>query len=611
MDCFYVAVEIARDPRLTGKPCAVVQYNTNDRGMPDLPADADRWKPNSGPFANSMGGIIAVSYEARARGVTRQMMGREARKMCPEIILVQVPTAFGKADLKIYKDAGDSVVDTLAKRSDAIEKRSVDEVALDITSEAERILAERDWATQILPAARRATHLADSKLSREAASVSKQSTRNGHGGQRTRSEDTTGGCHMDWQMLQDAGHVDVTVQRLIAGAVVLEELRMEVKSTLGFSCSGGVATNKILAKLGCGLHKPNQQTILLPHAVPLLLEPLPLDRLPGLGGDLGAKVKAELGVSTAGELVQRHVDVMKAFPDKGEWLLALARGSDTAAEPVKDRQLVRSLSNSKTFFGRSQLKTAEEVEYWLREFSGELHKRYREQVERHQRAPSTIGIHVTIGTSFRSWQDFKSSTESFSRQQPISLGRDGTRDDIANAAIACFRRWLAESRRTDIAVLMLGLNLSKMASLDKVPISSYFKKSSSQGSDKQSASAPRASQTQSSRAQAVDPATRSGTLHALFGKGAASKAAPSIISVGDESPHEARRSTTIVSTLSASVVDKATLAELPLHIRREIEEQLGLSTADNSLLPKRPAPPSGLEGEVKKPRLDVIEIDID
>ncbi|CAJ1392624.1 unnamed protein product [Effrenium voratum] len=50
-----------------------------------------------------MGGIIAVSYEARAKGVTRQMSGAEARKACPEIILVQVPTAFGKADLRIYK----------------------------------------------------------------------------------------------------------------------------------------------------------------------------------------------------------------------------------------------------------------------------------------------------------------------------------------------------------------------------------------------------------------------------------------------------------------------------------------------------------------------------
>lgn len=36
------------------------------------------------------GSLIAVSYEARRRGVTRQMRGNEARKKCPELQLVQV-----------------------------------------------------------------------------------------------------------------------------------------------------------------------------------------------------------------------------------------------------------------------------------------------------------------------------------------------------------------------------------------------------------------------------------------------------------------------------------------------------------------------------------------
>ncbi|OLQ00775.1 DNA polymerase eta [Symbiodinium microadriaticum] len=89
MDCFYVAVERAR----------VVQYPTGERGRPDLPPEADRWRTGG-----AMGGIIAVSYEARAKGVTRTMSGADARKACPEIILVQVPTAFGKADLRIYKE---------------------------------------------------------------------------------------------------------------------------------------------------------------------------------------------------------------------------------------------------------------------------------------------------------------------------------------------------------------------------------------------------------------------------------------------------------------------------------------------------------------------------
>lgn len=37
------------------------------------------------------------------------MRGDEAKKVCPQIQLVQVPVARGKADLKTYRDAGSEV----------------------------------------------------------------------------------------------------------------------------------------------------------------------------------------------------------------------------------------------------------------------------------------------------------------------------------------------------------------------------------------------------------------------------------------------------------------------------------------------------------------------
>ena len=41
--------------------------------------------------------------------VARGMRGDLARKACPELQLVQVPTAHGKADLTLYRDAGKQV----------------------------------------------------------------------------------------------------------------------------------------------------------------------------------------------------------------------------------------------------------------------------------------------------------------------------------------------------------------------------------------------------------------------------------------------------------------------------------------------------------------------
>lgn len=37
------------------------------------------------------------------------MRGDEAKKACPDIQLVQVPVARGKADLNLYRDAGSEV----------------------------------------------------------------------------------------------------------------------------------------------------------------------------------------------------------------------------------------------------------------------------------------------------------------------------------------------------------------------------------------------------------------------------------------------------------------------------------------------------------------------
>ena len=72
-------------------------------------------------FNDSNGSIIALSYgAARAAGVKRQMRGGEARKLCPELQLVQVPTSNGKADLTSYRHHGQLVLDVLARDYDGV-----------------------------------------------------------------------------------------------------------------------------------------------------------------------------------------------------------------------------------------------------------------------------------------------------------------------------------------------------------------------------------------------------------------------------------------------------------------------------------------------------------
>lgn len=460
MDCFYVAVERRRDPSLHGVPCAVVQYNSRQAGgAPTLPADACR------RVSGSSGGIIAVSYEARRRGVTRQMRCHEAKQICPEIILVQVPTAFGKADLSIYKDAGDSVVDLLARRATACEKRSVDEVAIDITAEADRLLQERSWEGSILPAVKKASHLADSAESCAASAFSRDETRKGHQAQQSyKMPCEVAEAQKSNDGWSDAPHWPNVCRRLAAGAVVVAELRASVEQELGFTCSGGVAENKILAKLGCGLHKPNQQTIVLPNAVETLLRDLPLERLPGLGGDLGAQVKKRFNVSKASELARVPFHQLEAdFPRQASFLLELAEGRHN--DPVQDREHRQSISSGKTFFGHLQLNTEKDVQHWLHELACELHKRYMLELARHRRSPTRISMSVGLGGH---GGGMAGTALASSRQMPLDLGRNGTVMQVTNAAHACFRRWLSSTDRHDgsLGVTSLGLSLSGMQSVD-------------------------------------------------------------------------------------------------------------------------------------------------
>ena len=57
---------------------------------------------------------------------------------------------------------------------------------------------------------------------------------------------------------------------MFLAAETIRDIRKEVEEKLGYTCSAGIARNKMLAKLAAGWKKPNQQvvqTILFPKLV--------------------------------------------------------------------------------------------------------------------------------------------------------------------------------------------------------------------------------------------------------------------------------------------------------------------------------------------------------
>lgn len=109
--------------------------------------------------------------------------------------------------------------------------------------------------------------------------------------------------------------------RLLIGASIASEIRSAVKLETSYECSAGIAHNKILAKLACGINKPNKQTILPLLEVDLLFETLPVSKIKGLGAKFGEEVCERLKICYIGELLKfTEAELQKKFDDKNGYV---------------------------------------------------------------------------------------------------------------------------------------------------------------------------------------------------------------------------------------------------------------------------------------------------
>ncbi|WP_018660576.1 DNA polymerase IV [Heyndrickxia acidiproducens] len=107
MNSFFASVEIAENPELKGKPVAIAGNPKERKGI-----------------------IVTCSYEARKYGVKTTMTVWEAKKRCPELLII--PPHFDR-----YKRASNAMFSILRTYTPLVEPVSIDEGYLDITSRHE------------------------------------------------------------------------------------------------------------------------------------------------------------------------------------------------------------------------------------------------------------------------------------------------------------------------------------------------------------------------------------------------------------------------------------------------------------------------------------------
>jgi DNA polymerase IV len=127
-----------------------------------------------------------------------------------------------------------------------------------------------------------------------------------------------------------------------------EAVRAVVRARTRLSCSLGVATSKVVAKVASDRRKPGGLTVVRPGREAAFLAPLPIRLLPGVGPRAEERLAA-LGITTIGEIAELGDDeLQQVIGGKiGRGIRDRARGIDPRSLEVSVERI--SISQEETF----------------------------------------------------------------------------------------------------------------------------------------------------------------------------------------------------------------------------------------------------------------------
>ena len=148
----------------------------------------------------------------------------------------------------------------------------------------------------------------------------------------------------------DEAYLDVTAKaegNYDTARDLAQKMKYEVTNQTRISFSVGVGPNKLVAKIACDVQKPDGLTVVKPAGVASFLQPMPVDRLLGVGRKTAARME-RLGLKTIGDLakfdVQRLIGVFGK--NLGIYFHNAANGVDD--EPVQETGEAESISRIAT-----------------------------------------------------------------------------------------------------------------------------------------------------------------------------------------------------------------------------------------------------------------------
>ena len=174
--------------------------------------------------------------------------------------------------------------------------------------------------------------------------------------------------------------LDVTGSKKLfgSGETIAHEIKERIKKELGITVSIGVSYNKIFAKLGSDLKKPDAVTVISKNDFKEIVWPLSTDAIIGIGSKTKKKLMY-MNINTLGELAKADVNLLKRkLGIRGLYLWKYANGYDTSEVcDYYHRDKIKSISRGVTT--KADLNSYDEVKKIFEELAIEVSKKLIEE----------------------------------------------------------------------------------------------------------------------------------------------------------------------------------------------------------------------------------------
>lgn len=371
IDAFYCAVEQRENSSLRDKPFCVIQKHV----------------------------VVSPSYAARRLGVKKLSTISDVRKRFPEMQFIN------GENLAKYKAAGIFIWRWLKDLvSSTVERGGMEELRFDLNPSIEASLTSR--LKRMAQATKECGSLLDEAGNGPVLQL---------GNEKFKCDDFFFQFDgVTYPPNQSSFFATDSLEAYVAGHIACY-LRDRMHLELGYSCTIGVASTQLLAKMICSLGKPHGVAVLIPGSEVDYLNPKHLNEIPGLGKATVAKLEQRFGEGVTVEALHKNSSYSE-IPD----IWDLSFGTDVT--PLKDYTVPKQISVENTY--RHLLRTPEPeinklVSSLLTQFKTQL---WDEGVQAWRAFPTNLRVSILlVGSPTRKSRSSKASLKSASSVE-LQLG---------------------------------------------------------------------------------------------------------------------------------------------------------------------------------------------